>query len=241
MSAGSTLRESAASFAMSSSPFRAAGHTGLQQRTPSPVALSVRLPDSPHPPTPNGLPSGLPFANGLPNGERDSVARTGEYAAGTTSVLSSSSTDPSPGSGYVRRASLSVSPTDPQDPLARSSTTHFPPSPSSPQPEPPPHHLPYRPAHPLRHVRPRPPVSRSPSSTRAAPTPLPYAKLLPLLISRISEGLIFSVIFPYINEMVHSFGIREKDVGVWSAMAVSGTEGAWLVLHHPVASSPRHP
>ncbi|GFZ52020.1 hypothetical protein JCM24511_09792 [Saitozyma sp. JCM 24511] len=81
-------------------------------------------------------------------------------------------------------------------------------------------------------------LSRSPSSTSATPTPLPYAKLLPLLISRISEGLIFSVIFPYINEMVHSFGIREKDVGVWSAMAESALmvcEALTAPLYAPLA------
>ena len=52
-------------------------------------------------------------------------------------------------------------------------------------------------------------------------TPLPFLKILPLLIARCSEGLIYSVILPYINEMIHSFGVPEKSVGVWSATAVS--------------------
>lgn len=52
-------------------------------------------------------------------------------------------------------------------------------------------------------------------------TPVPYLKALPLLLSRVSEGLVFSVIFPYINEMFLSFGVPEKSVGVWSATAVS--------------------
>jgi hypothetical protein len=52
-------------------------------------------------------------------------------------------------------------------------------------------------------------------------TPLPYAKILPLAVSRMSEGLIFSVILPYINEMIHGLGVPEQDVGVWSATAVS--------------------
>ncbi|RSH81462.1 hypothetical protein EHS25_006819 [Saitozyma podzolica] len=137
---------------MRSSPLRGAGTTGtgMKQRTPSPVILSGRLslPDSPAPP------------NGLPLSNEDSLAHTGDYAAGTTSILGSSSTDPSP--GY----------------------------------------------------------------------------LLPLLISRISEGLIYSVIFPYINQMVHSFGIREKDVGVWSAMAESALmvcEAFTAPLYAPLA------
>lgn len=52
-------------------------------------------------------------------------------------------------------------------------------------------------------------------------TPLPLSKILPLAVSRISEGLIYSVIFPYINEMIHGMGVPEEDVGVWSATAVS--------------------
>lgn len=51
-------------------------------------------------------------------------------------------------------------------------------------------------------------------------TPLPYMKMLPLIVARLSEGLIYSVIFPYINEMVRDFGIPEEKVGVWSSMAV---------------------
>lgn len=50
---------------------------------------------------------------------------------------------------------------------------------------------------------------------------MPYIKLLPLCIARIAEGMIYSVIFPYINEMILSFGVNENDVGVWSAIAVS--------------------
>lgn len=61
------------------------------------------------------------------------------------------------------------------------------------------------------------PASNAPSEI----TPVPYLKLLPLLISRLSEGLVYSVIFPYINEMILSFGVAEKSVGVWSATAVS--------------------
>lgn len=59
-----------------------------------------------------------------------------------------------------------------------------------------------------------------PASQRKT-TVVPYLKLLPLCIARISEGMIYSVIFPYINEMILSFGVNENDVGVWSAIAVS--------------------
>jgi hypothetical protein len=53
-----------------------------------------------------------------------------------------------------------------------------------------------------------------------AKTPLPYMKILPLAISRCSEGLIYAVIFPYINEMILSFGVPEQSVGIWSALVV---------------------
>lgn len=52
-------------------------------------------------------------------------------------------------------------------------------------------------------------------------TPVPYMKLFPLCLSRLSEGFIYSVVFPYINQMIHEMGIEEKKVGVWSATAVS--------------------
>jgi hypothetical protein len=52
-------------------------------------------------------------------------------------------------------------------------------------------------------------------------TPVPYAKLLPLCIARSAEGMIGSIIMPYVNEMILSFGVNENDVGIWSAIAVS--------------------
>jgi hypothetical protein len=33
--------------------------------------------------------------------------------------------------------------------------------------------------------------------------------------------MIASIIMPYVNEMILSFGINENDVGIWSAIAVS--------------------
>jgi hypothetical protein len=52
-------------------------------------------------------------------------------------------------------------------------------------------------------------------------TPVPHAKLLPLCLARIAEGMVASIILPYVNEMIHSFGVNENDVGIWSAIAVS--------------------
>lgn len=52
-------------------------------------------------------------------------------------------------------------------------------------------------------------------------TPLPYSPIIALCLSRIAEGMMFSVVLPYINEMVHGMGVKEEDVGKWSAAAVS--------------------
>lgn len=52
-------------------------------------------------------------------------------------------------------------------------------------------------------------------------TAVPYAKLLPLCLTRIAEGMIFAIIMPYINEMILSFGVDENDVGIWSSIAAS--------------------
>lgn len=70
------------------------------------------------------------------------------------------------------------------------------------------------------HGHPLPSYNRMGSPSRRQ-TDVPYLKLLPLCIARIAEGMIGSVIFPYINEMILSFGVNENDVGVWSAVAVS--------------------
>jgi hypothetical protein len=53
-----------------------------------------------------------------------------------------------------------------------------------------------------------------------AMTPLPYAQILALCLGRIAEGMMFTIILPYINEMVHVMGVK-GDVGKWSAAAVS--------------------
>ena len=52
------------------------------------------------------------------------------------------------------------------------------------------------------------------------PTPVPYLKIFPLLVTRFCEGIIYSCIFPYINEWVRSLGVPEQSTGVWSAAAV---------------------
>lgn len=60
-----------------------------------------------------------------------------------------------------------------------------------------------------------------PGPNRKEITPVPYAKLLPLCLARSAEGMIASIIMPYVNEMILSFGVNENDVGIWSAIAVS--------------------
>ena len=59
------------------------------------------------------------------------------------------------------------------------------------------------------------------SATETKPvTPLPYPQILALCLGRIAEGMMFTVILPYINQMVHLMGVKEENVGRWSAAAV---------------------
>lgn len=60
---------------------------------------------------------------------------------------------------------------------------------------------------------------------KPAVTPLPFNVMLSLITERVSELMIYSVIFPYVNEMIHSFGVSESKVGIWSAIAVSSSCG----------------
>ncbi|XAO26623.1 hypothetical protein I312_105461 [Cryptococcus bacillisporus CA1280] len=81
-------------------------------------------------------------------------------------------------------------------------------------------------------------VTESPSTPHYHITPVPYLKLFPLLIQRWSEGVTYGVIFPYINEMIHSMGMEEKSVGVWSATAESVmmvTESLSAPIYAPLA------
>lgn len=57
-------------------------------------------------------------------------------------------------------------------------------------------------------------------NTPQRPTPLPYARILPLLIARLAEGMTFTIIFPYINDMIHSFGVNEQDIGYYAGLVV---------------------
>ncbi|WWC85817.1 uncharacterized protein L201_000684 [Kwoniella dendrophila CBS 6074] len=69
-------------------------------------------------------------------------------------------------------------------------------------------------------------------------TPVPYLKLLPLLVQRCSEGLTYAIIFPYINQMVLEMGVEEKSVGIWSAIAEStlmATEAMSAPFYGPLA------
>ncbi|KAI9635727.1 major facilitator superfamily domain-containing protein [Dioszegia hungarica] len=77
-----------------------------------------------------------------------------------------------------------------------------------------------------------------PTSTRASA--VPYVKIFPLCLSRVAEGMIFAVILPYINEMIRGFGVEEKKVGVYSAMAESAlmiSEAISAPLFAPLADS----
>lgn len=53
------------------------------------------------------------------------------------------------------------------------------------------------------------------------PTPLPLLKIMPLLLARLAEGVTFTVIFPYVNSMLLSFGVREQDLGFYAGIVVS--------------------
>ncbi|OCF59654.1 hypothetical protein L486_02326 [Kwoniella mangroviensis CBS 10435] len=69
-------------------------------------------------------------------------------------------------------------------------------------------------------------------------TPVPYLKLLPLLVQRCAEGLTYAIVFPYINQMILDMGVEEKSVGVWSAIAESammGTEAISAPFYGPLA------
>jgi hypothetical protein len=52
--------------------------------------------------------------------------------------------------------------------------------------------------------------------------------------------MVASIILPYVNEMIHSFGVNENDVGIWSAIAVSDRSmlvrqnhmGPWLITRN---------
>ncbi|CAD6578555.1 MAG: hypothetical protein TREMPRED_002215 [Tremellales sp. Tagirdzhanova-0007] len=91
------------------------------------------------------------------------------------------------------------------------------------------------------HISPTSSQSYSSSARSAispAATPLPYIKILPILIARCAEGLNFSVIFPYINAMMKSFGVPDNSVGIWSASAESAlmiTEAFTAPLYAPLA------
>ena len=66
------------------------------------------------------------------------------------------------------------------------------------------------------------PRPASPNDTGPAEmTPLPYPAIIALCMGRFAEGLMFGVILPYINEMVHGMGVKQEDLGKWSAAAVS--------------------
>ena len=85
---------------------------------------------------------------------------------------------------------------------------------------------------------------------KTRPTPVPYRKVLALSVSRVTEGMIWAGILPYVNAMMRDIGVAEHDVGIWSAVAVSrlnrsqayqlvrgtgrGVEWSWTIRGEPV-------
>ncbi|WWC66835.1 uncharacterized protein I206_100742 [Kwoniella pini CBS 10737] len=81
-------------------------------------------------------------------------------------------------------------------------------------------------------------ISTSTPTKSKHKTPVPYLKILPLLLQRCSEGLTYAIIFPYINQMILEMGVEEKSVGVWSAIAESmmmATEAMSAPFYGPIA------
>lgn len=84
-----------------------------------------------------------------------------------------------------------------------------------------------------------PPVNGDMYDSIATPTrstPVPYYRILPLLIARLAEGMTYTIIFPYINDMIHSFGVQEQDVGYYAGLVVRisylqrPSDGAGIVI-----------
>lgn len=74
--------------------------------------------------------------------------------------------------------------------------------------------------------------------TTSKAIPLPYGPIIALSLGRIAEGLLYSVIFPYVNQLVSELGVPEEDVGRWSAAAVSGFLACLTRSHQAEQSQP---
>ncbi len=51
--------------------------------------------------------------------------------------------------------------------------------------------------------------------------PLPFTQILLLCYARLTEPIAFFCIFPFINEYLYSFHLKEEDVGFYSGLIVS--------------------
>lgn len=56
--------------------------------------------------------------------------------------------------------------------------------------------------------------------TLARATPLPILRIMPLLLQRAAEGMTFTIIFPYVNDMLLSFGVEERELGFYAGLVV---------------------
>lgn len=48
----------------------------------------------------------------------------------------------------------------------------------------------------------------------------PWASLIPLLISRMAEGVAFTVVYPYMPQLMRDLGVVDTQVGTYAALAV---------------------
>ncbi|KAA8574714.1 hypothetical protein EYC84_003964 [Monilinia fructicola] len=52
----------------------------------------------------------------------------------------------------------------------------------------------------------------------SAPAKLPVAQLIILAICRFAEPVALTSVFPYLPEMIESFGVEKKDVAQWAGI-----------------------
>lgn len=63
---------------------------------------------------------------------------------------------------------------------------------------------------------------QNPLRRRSLPTPLPKAQLAALCAIRLADPIAFTQIFPYVNEMMESFGLatNPSQIGFYSGLVV---------------------
>jgi hypothetical protein len=48
----------------------------------------------------------------------------------------------------------------------------------------------------------------------------PWVAMAPLLVSRVAEGVAFTVVYPYMPQLMRDLGVKDTQVGVYAALAV---------------------